>query len=114
QSFAHAGFTAAVVIIPTIVHEIEAAVDGSADDADAFLFVLGDANVIATKAEGGDSLAGAAEGAGGHFIFFFSGSGLARSADGDGGGDGGDEFAAGDARVNGSEARRLAHRGPDL
>jgi hypothetical protein len=58
----HADFADAVVIVPAVVHEGDAAVDGLADELDGI--VLGDggfADVIAAEADGGDALAGAAQ-----------------------------------------------------
>ena len=43
QRFAHPDFAAAVVIIPAVVHEVDAAIDGAANDADAFPLVFGHA-----------------------------------------------------------------------
>lgn len=55
QRFAHAGFAdaVAVVVIPAVVHEGEAAVDGGAHDADAFGFVFHFADVRAAEADAG-------------------------------------------------------------
>ena len=39
QGLAHADFADAVVIVPAVVHEGDAAVDGGADDLDALRFV---------------------------------------------------------------------------
>ena len=61
ERLAHADLAVAVVIVPAVVHEGDAAIDGGADDADAFWFVGWVADVKAAEADGGDFLAGAAE-----------------------------------------------------
>jgi hypothetical protein len=53
----------AVVVIPGIVQKIHAAIDGRANDADAFLDGFLDSDVVAAQAEEGDPLTGAAKGA---------------------------------------------------
>jgi hypothetical protein len=75
KGFAHAGLACAVavVVIPTVVHEGEAAIDGGADDAEAFGFVFDFADVRAAEADAGDALAGAAELALGDFAGAFRG-----------------------------------------
>src|SRR5688572_21974295 len=39
KRFAHARFTRALVVVPAVIQEIDAAVDGSANDADARLLI---------------------------------------------------------------------------
>ncbi len=86
---AHAdlGFTA--VVIPAIVEEIHATVEGGADDGDADGGVLGAADVVAAEADGGDALAGFAERAVGHGFLFGRGGGGESD-----GGESGESFAA--------------------
>ena len=63
EGLAHADFTDAAVIVPAVVHEGDAAVDGLADELDGFIFAeAGLADVEAAEADGGDTFAGAAEG----------------------------------------------------
>jgi hypothetical protein len=75
EGFAHAGFAGAiaVVVIPAIVHEGEAAVDGGAHDAEAFGFVFDFADVRSTEADAGHLFAGAAEFAFGDLAGAFGG-----------------------------------------
>src|SRR4029453_12656700 len=58
QRVPHASLALAVVIIPAVVHEVDAAVDGASNDADAFGRVLGPADVVSAEADGRDFLAG--------------------------------------------------------
>jgi len=55
----------AVVVIPGVIEEGHAFVDGGVHDADGFVVIFDGANVPAAEAEDGDALAGAAEDAGG-------------------------------------------------
>ena len=61
QCLAHADFAPAVVVVPAVVEEGDAAVEGGADDADALLLIGLHAEVVAAEADHGDFLAGAAE-----------------------------------------------------
>ena len=63
QRFAHPHLARAVLVIPTVVHECNAAVDGAPNDADAFLLIALLTDVIPPETDDGDVLAGAAEGA---------------------------------------------------
>ena len=51
QGLAHADLAAAVVVVPAVVHEVDAGVDGGADDLDALLLVLLPADVVAAQAD---------------------------------------------------------------
>src|SRR6266436_819390 len=81
QRLAHADLTAAAIVVPAVVEEVDATVESGADDLDAFLFVGLHAKVIAPEANNRDPLAAAAELAIGNAVF----------------GAGGPEFSAGDA-----------------
>ena len=61
ESLAHADLTDAVVVVPAIVHEGDAAVDGGADEADGVGGVGLLADMEAAETDGGDALAGGAE-----------------------------------------------------
>jgi hypothetical protein len=61
QGLAHDGLAAAVVIIPGVIEEGHALVDGSVHDLDRFLLVLDAADVPAAQAEDGDLDAGLAQ-----------------------------------------------------
>src|SRR5256885_5908813 len=69
KRFAHADLARAFVVVPAVVHEGHAAVDGLADERNRL--VLGNrrlADVPATQADDGDAFACAAEGAVAHAI----------------------------------------------
>jgi len=59
QGLANAHFTAAVVVVPAVVHESDAVVHSRADDLDPFR-LAGSANVIPAETEHRDLLAGVA------------------------------------------------------
>ena len=61
ESLAHADLAGPGVVIPAVVEEGDAAVDGGADEADALLGIGLLADVEAAEADGGDAFAGAAE-----------------------------------------------------
>ncbi len=62
QGLAHAGFAEAAVVIPTVVEEVHAAIEGSADEAQGERFVdVLEAEVPASEADGGNLFAGSAE-----------------------------------------------------
>ena len=82
ERLAHADFAGAVVVVPAIVEEGDAAVDGLADELDRVL--LGRrrlADVVAAEADGGDALAGAPELAIDHAIVRRGGFGAHRCAE---------------------------------
>ena len=56
QSLAHPDLALAVHVIPAVVHERDAAVDGRTDQPHRLLLVLGNADVVAAHADGGDPL----------------------------------------------------------
>ena len=58
QSLAHADLTAAIVVIPAVVHEVDAGIDGGADNPDTVFLVLLPANVVATQSDDAYFLAG--------------------------------------------------------
>jgi hypothetical protein len=60
EGVAHALFAAAAVVVPGVVHEGDAAVDGGADEASGLGVVRDVADVGTAEADGGDLLAGAA------------------------------------------------------
>ena len=66
QGLAHADLAGAVVVVPAVVHEGDAAVDGAADDPDALGFVLLSSDVMAAQADGRDLHPRASQGAIGH------------------------------------------------
>ena len=59
EGLAHTDFAAAVVVVPGVVHEGDAGVDGGANDLDTLLLLLLPADVVAAQAEGGHLLSGA-------------------------------------------------------
>jgi hypothetical protein len=61
QRFTHDDFTFAVMIIPAIVHEGDAVVDGSAHDTNAFVLVARITDVRTTEPDRGNFDAGFAE-----------------------------------------------------
>src|ERR1700694_203217 len=68
QCLAHATLAGAVVVVPRVVHEGDAAIDRSADDADSELLVdILRSDVKPAYADAGNALTGAAERAGGKF-----------------------------------------------
>ena len=60
EGLAHADFAEAVVVVPAVVEEGDAAVDGFADEGDALVGVGLFADVVAAEADGGDALASGA------------------------------------------------------
>src|SRR5438105_11452297 len=54
QSLPHADFAGSVIIVPTVVHEGDPAVDGAADDRNALGFVSLFADMIPAPADGRD------------------------------------------------------------
>ena len=58
---AHPHFAFAVVVIPAIIHKVDAAVDGRADDADRHFLVGRDADMITAETDGRDALTGSSE-----------------------------------------------------
>jgi hypothetical protein len=85
ESLAHPNFAAAIVVVPTIVHEINATIDGGADDSDPF-FLGRLADVIAADPDDGDLLAGASQSSFWDFGRLLSGKRGRRSGDESGGG----------------------------
>ena len=83
ESLAHAQLADASVVVPAVVEEVDAALDGLVDEADGFsLFEVGFAEMVAAESDGGDALASAAEcaidhavGAGGTVSSIHHGSG---------------------------------------
>ena len=61
EGLAHAEFGGAVVVVPAVVEEGDAVVDGGVDDLEAVFGVRLMADVEAAEADGGDGLAGGAE-----------------------------------------------------
>ena len=61
QGLAHADFGDAVVVVPAVVHEGDAAVDGGVHETDALSGVGLLAEVITAHADGGDTLSGGAQ-----------------------------------------------------
>src|SRR5205085_851536 len=61
QGLAHADLAAAVVVIPAVVHEGDAGVDGGADDLDTVFLLLLAANVVTAQADNGYVFARAPE-----------------------------------------------------
>ena len=57
QRFPHADFAVAAVVVPAIVEEIDALIEGGANDADAFLLVALHADVVTAKPDAGDFFA---------------------------------------------------------
>jgi len=68
EGLAHDGLAAAVVVVPGVVEEVDAVVDGGVHDLDGFLLVLDGADVPAAQAEDGDADAGLAERPGGEAL----------------------------------------------
>src|SRR5665811_668548 len=60
QGLAHADFAFAAVVIPRVVHEVNAVIDGSTNDADALLLIR-PAEVITAQSNDGDFLTRAAQ-----------------------------------------------------
>ena len=74
QGFAHQDFALALVVVPTVVHERDAAIDGGANERDALFVgeaVFGD--VKSSHADGGNVFAGASESAVEHVSFASAG-----------------------------------------
>ena len=93
EGLAHADLGDAVVVVPAVVHEGDAAVDGGADELDGLFGGGLLADVEAAEADGGDALAGGAEVAVDHVWGFragggFGGLGLGLGDGGEGGGGG--------------------------
>src|SRR6185437_4232660 len=94
EGFAHANFALAAVVVPTVVEEIDSAIEGGADDADTLLLFGLPADVPTAQADGGDLLAGAAEGTTRYFASGFGGPcGAGRAGYANGAGDGRSERA---------------------
>jgi hypothetical protein len=67
QRLAHPELAPALVVVPGVVHEGDAAIDGGADDAEAqWLVDMGQGQVPAAQTDGGHLFTGAAEDACGH------------------------------------------------
>ena len=64
EGLSHALFGAASVVVPGVVHEGDSGADGGAHEEDGFGVVLHVAEVGSAETDGGDALAGGAEGAG--------------------------------------------------
>src|SRR5262249_50412572 len=60
QRLAHLQFAGSIVVVPAVVHEIDAAIDGGADDADT-LFIRWASDVISAQSNRGNLFAGAAK-----------------------------------------------------
>src|SRR5690242_16437044 len=63
QSLAHTNFTRAIVVVPTIVEEVDAVIDSCPNNSNALLFGGLAANVIATQPNHRHFLASSAQGA---------------------------------------------------
>ncbi len=66
ERFSHANLTHPFMIVPAVVHEIDPAIDGCANEADALLLVALHADMVATEPDERDFLAGAPERAARH------------------------------------------------
>lgn len=66
EGLAHYFFSTAVVVVPGIVHEGDAVVDGGMNEMEGVLFILGAGLVVAAEAEDRDLHAGLAERARGY------------------------------------------------
>ena len=71
QGLAHADFAGAAVVVPAVVEEVDAFVEGGADDANALLLVLLAAEVISAESDAGHVLAGVAQCAIGNAVLDF-------------------------------------------
>src|SRR6185295_11640820 len=72
QRFAHADLTRAIVVVPAVVHKVDAAIDRSANDPDAQLFIHGfETEMPASKTNGRYPFFGAAQGAVRHFSVWY-------------------------------------------
>ena len=68
ERFAHPGFAGAVIVVPAVIHEVDAALNRVANDADAQLFIhVLEAKVPASQANRGYPLSRAAEDSVRHF-----------------------------------------------
>ena len=68
ECFAHADLAGAVVVVPAVVHEVDAAINRIANDTDTQRFIhLFEAEVPASKTDGGYPFFGAAEDSVRHF-----------------------------------------------
>src|SRR5664280_2130685 len=74
QGLPHPHFAFSLVVVPTVIHERDAAVDGTADDFEAFALLHGVADVKPSQADSRHFLAGAAQSAVDHSCcgFFLS------------------------------------------
>ncbi len=71
EGLAHAELAFAIVVVPAVVEEVDAAIDGLVDELNGVgLRDLCAADVVAAEADGGDALAGAAELAIDHAVVF--------------------------------------------
>src|SRR5258706_7557576 len=61
ERLTHADLAVTAIVVPAVVEEIDATVEGRADDFDALLFVGLHADVIAAETDEGNALAGTAE-----------------------------------------------------
>ena len=61
EGLAHADFADAVVVVPAVVHEGDAVVDGFVDEGDAVLGVGLASDVVSAEADGGDFFSGGTE-----------------------------------------------------
>ena len=52
QRLSHADLAGATIVVPTVVHEGDASIDGAADESDALLFIGLFADVIAAETDG--------------------------------------------------------------
>src|SRR5215831_10242849 len=59
QSFAHADFAVAAVVVPAVVEEVDATVECGTDDADALLFAGRNSYVVAAESDHRNALAAA-------------------------------------------------------
>jgi hypothetical protein len=64
QSFPHADFAYAAVVVPTVIEEGDSVVECSADDANAFFLVRTHPEVITAESDQGDFLTSVAQNAG--------------------------------------------------
>src|ERR1044071_3833891 len=95
QGPAHALFAAAIVVIPTIIEKVYSAIDGLANQANAFLVIAGNANMKTSQSDDRDFLAGLPQIAARHFIIALHCKTMARNASDQSSSDcGGDELAS--------------------
>jgi hypothetical protein len=83
HGLSHADLAGPTIVVPTVIHEGNASIDGAANEGDALLFIGLSADVIASQTDGGYPLTGAPKRAIGHPAVACPGRGQRSSPDHD-------------------------------